>query len=347
MDRSTTGYRAGHDQPARARAWTITDPSAPGEPEVPAGRALPQAPARSLGRRRASRFFPVPPWVLCSAAVVVAPVLPQAPADWLLDGLGLFGMSVQVPVVVVRAAAALVLVVAAAGPGWWVLRWAAWRTAAAWSRRAVAARLDAHGRHWQWSEQYQLRREQLPRGPVREHADRAVVAIAALESSRACREGWVDDGWARTLQARQWSLLTRERASAAVRAQLAEADTLAEHDARLAGIASDRVAEIAALDADLAALAEQSELLRDLARDLDAELAAADETRALRDRAAALAQRLGGDPLTGDDRDAWPRRLRDQVLAEGGPGDDLTILAAQLRALVQHVARDTGAARPR
>lgn len=127
--------------------------------------------------------------------------------------------------------------------------------------------MDARDQDRTWRAQHQLVRNQLPGGPVRASADRLVAALAAVESSRARREDWIDDAQARMLQARQWSVLTRERDTAAVRAQLAEAAQLAEHDPQLAAIARVRAEEIDALDAELDALAEDAELLRSLVRE--------------------------------------------------------------------------------
>ncbi|MET9263660.1 hypothetical protein [Amycolatopsis sp. NPDC004079] len=335
-------------RPAEAcpvRKWPITNPSAPRRPEIPVEQVSRDLPPEPLPYRLScNRVVPLSVKFVLAAAVLAVPTVPGYGVSVLMHWLGAEDWTPQLSSAAVRVVAALVMIALLTRP----LRWCIWQIRAgrarSASRRSLLAARNARDQRRAWCEQHQLERDQLPRGPVRAAADRLAGAVAAVESSRACRDGWIDDDQVRALRARQWSTLTRERDSVAVRAQLAEAARLDEHDPGLADIARSRAEEIVALDDELAALVEEAELLRNLVQDVDEKLAAADEKRALRERAADLARRLGSAPLSAEDADAWHRRLRDQVLAESGPADDLSILAAQLRAIARHLARDTTAA---
>ncbi|HEY3482375.1 MAG TPA: hypothetical protein VGL02_26065 [Streptomyces sp.] len=332
-------------------AWTITDPSAPPRPKAFADRVPETARSRPVSVRGFLWPVPLPSrgtvCVLVSASLSVL-IVPHIVARLLTAFLGgVVGWNVQVSPTGVSVAAVLTLAVLLVGPlALMLLRCFQSARARRHSRRSRTAAAAARDQERNWREQYQLERGQLPDGEIRAAADRLIAASTAIESSRARREGWVKDGSARTLQARQWSLLTRERDSAAVRAQLAEAAQLAEDTPQLAEVVRIRTAELAALDAELAQLADEAAQVQEQLRALDAALAAADEARSSRERADVLAQQLGAAPLTVEDVDAAQRRLRDQVLAEGSAENDLTILAAQLGALTQHIAGDIAAARP-
>jgi hypothetical protein len=200
-------------------------------------------------------------------------------------------------------------------------------------RRAAELREQAQ----QWDAQFQIRREELPAGPVREQADRLVAALAAFEDTRAYRDGWAGQGWAHTLHVRRWSLLNRLHDSLAVRADLAEAARLTHRTPDLDRIVTERTADIDALDAELAAEIDQLNQLAAQARDLDAALETADAARAERERADCLARRLGAAASTAEELDAEHRRIRDLLLIEA-PEGDLSILTASLRALTRHIA---------
>ncbi|MET9260295.1 hypothetical protein [Amycolatopsis sp. NPDC004079] len=303
----------------RALSWQVDDPTAPARPDVRA------ALARADARQPSSRMASVGNAVLFCVPLVL---FQTTAAEIATSGLNALGLHTQVPP---GAVALLALLVVAAVS---VLQLAgALRQSIRWRDvRAAQDALDV------WSEQYQIDRNQLPDGQVRADADRIDETIHAIDTSRARRDGWIEDELLRTLRARQWSMLTRQRDSVEVRTELAEAEQLAEHSPALVVVARDRHTEITDLDAELARFAEELEELRSLVRALDEALDDADRARAQRERADDLARKLGGDALPAEDAEAWHRRLRDEALAEGSADADLTILAAQLQAITRHVA---------
>ncbi|MGH8918446.1 MAG: hypothetical protein ACRD0H_08925, partial [Actinomycetes bacterium] len=129
-----------------------------------------------------------------------------------------------------------------------------------------------HRVHDAWVVRYQVRSGHLGDGPVRAQADRLVAAVAAVEGSRAFREGAIGQEGRVGLRAPPWSLLCRLRDSIGDRADLAAAEELARGEAgvppetqrgepglrraELARAAVRRRDEIADLDAEAAGMLE-------------------------------------------------------------------------------------------
>jgi hypothetical protein len=328
--------------PALRKEWTVTDPGAPDRPAVtiPAVPSTVVRPPRS--RRRGGTGL-----VGVAVAVLVgtnAPVLCKLAAGcvgWMVSGRPWAisdGAGTTIGVVVLASTVLVVLAQATSGLRWRRRQRRAEHRAGAATLAAGFARIE----HADWAAQHQVRRDELPAGPLRAAADRLFDAVGALERTRAHRDGWIGAEAQRGLRARRWSLLSRLRDSVAVRAQLAESATLAGRTPELDRVAAQRRGEIDALDAELAATTGQLEQLVAEAHALDEALAADAAARAERERADALAVQLGATPATVEEMDLQHRRIRDQLLA-GTADTDPAILGAQLRALTRHL---TGTAEP-
>lgn len=312
--------------------WTVTDPHAPDQPVVPvvAEKAAP-AWIRPRYRGEGTKLA----WLaLAGVAGMTYPqvydmalIVISAPFSGSEDPVPSYGWTIGV---VLLSLAGLWLASRIVSTYRWsrhYRRREVVRAEAELAARAGQQDLDA------WTARHQVRRAELPEGPLRAGGDRLVELLGEFERSRTCRDGWIDAGWKRTLRARRWSLLSRLRDSVAVRADLAAAAGLTDHSPDLAHTVAVRGEEIAALDTELADAITQVRQLTDQAHALDTRLEADDATRAERDRAEALARKLGAEPATTAEADQQCRRLRDQLLAAGPARDDLSILAAQLHAL--------------
>lgn len=328
-------------QPPAAQPWTITDPAAPPRPVASSAadepRGLAWVPRRLLTRR--SRMAPAVlallactailfPWqvskVLSYTIPVPGPAWAPSPETVAWIGVGLLGL-VILPTLIAFASEVADEVRRVRS-----------------SRRAAARREQAR----QWGERFEIRREDLPAGPLREQADRLVAAVAAVEDTRTVRDGWAGECWERTLRVRRWSLISRLRDSVGVRADLDAAAGLDQRTPELDRIVAERTADVDALDAELAAEVDALGRLAGQARALDAALDAADAAQADRERADTLARRLGAPPDTAEELDQHHRRVRDLVLIEA-PDADLSILGSGLDALTRHIAQHAAHDEPR
>ncbi|MFI5614640.1 hypothetical protein, partial [Amycolatopsis sp. NPDC051903] len=239
--------------------WTVTDPHAPDRPVVPPAGVETRRPRWTVpapGRGKILAWlmligvtaFAVPRLYVGLATYLVAPV---TDATWVPpEGTVQAGGAV---LVALAALVALGRAVARARGRRHRTRAEQQLADAAQARRT--ARAEAH----RWAAQHQVRRDQLPEGPLRVQADRLMAALDALERTRAVRDEWIDAGLRRTVRAKRWSLLARLRDSVATRADLATSAELAVDHPDLARAAAARAAEIAALDTELAELTRQLE----------------------------------------------------------------------------------------